>query len=68
MYKIPIILAVTFTVLLILNIVFFVQDYKTKIQKDVKWTVIPNSLALGINVIGLILTAYYFFVIYNQLH
>lgn len=70
MYKIPIILLIVFLILLAVNIPLFVLDYKAKIKSDgtMKLNLWPNSISMVINVVGIGLSLYYLFVIYQQLH
>lgn len=69
MYKIPIMLIVAFVLLLVVNVIYTVKDYKHNIQhEDCKVALCPNIITLILILVGIILSLYYCFIIYKQLH
>lgn len=70
MYIIPCVLLFILFLLLVVNIYFFMKDYSNKIKDSSiphNYLVI-NSITLLLIIISIILTIYYLFIIYQQLH
>lgn len=69
MYKIPIMLIIAFVLLLVVNVIYTAKDYKHNIQhEDCKVALYPNIITLILILAGIILSLYYCFIIYKQLH